>query len=63
MRYFFTFAVWFNVLGTYLGARNLIYAMHADDWSTIVLEVFMLPMGVLVAAHFVWKMRPSKEVV
>ncbi len=54
-RVFFNFAVWFNILGTYLGTRNLIYAVHALDWSTIGLEVFMLPMGIVVAAHFAWK--------
>ncbi len=46
----------FNALGTYLGTRNLIYAWHAHDWSTIWLEVFLLPMGVIIGVYFLRKM-------
>jgi hypothetical protein len=51
-------SVAFNAFGTYLGTRNLIYAWHADDWSTIGSEIFMLPVGVLIGLYFLRKMLP-----
>ncbi len=40
LRLFFAFSVVFNMIGTYLGVRLLIYGVRAHDWSTIALELY-----------------------